>query len=69
MLVEELKKALRWALVEGAKGFYTVEQGADRWFHCKFCHAVAASPSKLNHEDDCKLFHAKKLVREAANGR
>ena len=57
--VERLVEALRWALVEGRKGFYVVEDGAECWYHCKFCHAVSLTPETLNHEAECKLFHAK----------
>jgi hypothetical protein len=59
---DDLREALQWALREGAKGFYTVEHGADTWYYCKFCHAVASVPGKLRHEDQCKLFHVKKLA-------
>ena len=55
-----LRDALRWALQNGGKGFYSVSEGAGTWYHCRFCHAVASDPKKLNHEDDCKWFHAKK---------
>lgn len=55
-----LRTALRWALIEGRKGFYTVEEGAGTFYHCRFCHAVSANPEKLNHEGTCQYFHAKK---------
>ena len=60
--VSELREALRWALKEGKEGFYKIENGAEVWYYCKFCHAVANLPNKLNHEDECKLYHIKKLT-------
>jgi hypothetical protein len=57
---DRLLSALRWALREGARGFYTVEDGAETWYYCRFCHAVADQPEKLRHEDACAYFHAKK---------
>jgi len=59
-LPDALKNALRWALREGRKGFYTVSEGAGVFYHCRFCHAVSENPDKLNHEDACEYFHAKK---------
>jgi len=61
--IENLREALRWALREGQKGFYTVERGDGVWYHCRFCHAVQSSPERLNHEDNCEWFHVKRLVR------
>ena len=58
--IERLRAALRWALLNGGKGFYTVSQGDGTWYHCRFCHAVQNDPKKLNHEDSCAYFHAKK---------
>jgi hypothetical protein len=58
--IERLKSALRWALTEGQRGFYTVADGAGLWYHCRFCHAVASDPKKLAHEDACAYYYAKK---------
>lgn len=60
--VSDLRHALQWALMEGKKGFVTVESGAGIWYHCRFCHAVASAPELLNHEDDCKYFHVKQIA-------
>ncbi len=61
-------KILQWALKEGAKGFYTTEDGTQKFYHCKFCHAVALQTNLLSHEDNCKLFHAKRaLAAESAS--
>jgi cytochrome c2 len=58
----ELVAALRWALREGQKGFHTVSQGDAIWYHCRFCHAVARDPKKLNHEDSCEYYHVKRMA-------
>ncbi len=62
--VTELREALRWALIEGQKGFYTVSEGSGIWYHCRFCHAVASNPQKLNHESNCSWFHVKKVAAD-----
>ena len=62
--LEQLRAALQWALIEGQKGFYIVEDGAGRWYYCRFCRAVASEPRLLNHGDECKLFHVKRLATE-----
>jgi hypothetical protein len=58
--VERLKIALRWALLNGQKGFWNEVKGDGTWYHCRFCHAVANNPTRLRHEDSCEYFHAKK---------
>lgn len=55
-------KSLQWALKEGQKGFHTVEEGQGTWYYCRFCHAVAGSTDKLNHEDSCEYWHVKKIA-------
>ena len=64
--IRRLREALRWALLEGQKGFYTAVQGDGIWYHCKFCRAVANDPKKLRHADDCKYFHVKQMVKGEA---
>ena len=59
---KELKDALRWALREGRKGFYSVEEGAGIWYHCRFCHAVQDRPETLKHEDSCPYWHVKRMA-------
>jgi hypothetical protein len=66
LTIAKLREALKWALLEGQKGYYTVSQGAGTFYHCRFCHAVSERVDKLNHEDDCKWFHAKKEVLDAS---
>ena len=61
--INELREALKWALIEGQKGFYTVSVGAGTFYHCRFCHAVADNPRKLNHESICSWFHVKQVAQ------
>ena len=58
-----LRGALRWALLNGQKGFYTVEQGDVTYYHCRFCHAVANRTENLNHEESCSWFQVKREAR------
>ncbi len=66
LTITRLREALKWALLEGKKGYYTVSEGEGTFYHCRFCHAVADNVGKLNHEDSCKWFHAKKELLDAS---